>query len=111
MVRFEQLLLLLISHDCHQALIAYLDRPPPVTCVHLIIDMTCVFRVHIMPLWGEGEILPKFGIAVERSDAFYDIPAVELKMFISNDELLALEGRPPRQFVINNFIQLFGRAI
>jgi len=110
-VRFKQLLLLLISHDCHQALIAYLDHLPPVTCVHLIIDATRAFRVCIMLLWGEGEILPKFGITIEQSDAFYDIPAVELKMFISDDELLALEGRPPRQFVINNFIQLFGHAI
>ena len=104
MVRLKRLLLLLISHDSHQALIAYLDCPPPVACVHLVIGAACAFRVCIMPLWGEGEILPKFGIAIEQLDAFYNVPAVEFKVFISDDELPALEWRPPRQFFINNLI-------
>ena len=92
-------------------LVAHLYHLPPVTHMHLIIDAGCVFRARIMPLWSEDKIPHKSRITIKRADAFNNIPAVKFKVLASNEKHLAPEGRLPRQFVVDDIIQLFYRAV
>ena len=92
-------------------LVAHLYHPPPVTCMHLIIDAGCASRARIMPLRSEDKIPHKLRITIKRADAFNNIPAVKFKVLASNDKFLAPEGRSPRQFVVNDIVQFVYRAV
>ena len=90
------MLLLSISWDICQVVITHLYCPPPVTHIYLIIDAGCAFSASIMALWGKYKILRELRITKEGPDAFYDIPGVKFKVFISDVKCPASEGRVPR---------------
>jgi len=47
----------------------YLGAPPPVARVHLVIDVGVARVTHIVSFGYKCEVLSKFGVAVERSNA------------------------------------------
>ena len=70
--------------------------------MHLIIDATRALWVCVMPLRCKNKILDKLRVSVKQSDAFYNVPVVELKGLIPDFELLAFEWGAPGQFVVND---------
>jgi hypothetical protein len=86
----------------------YLNAPPLVACIHLIIDPRTALMTCIVSFRCKGKILHKLWISVERSDTFYDVPGMEFQALITNNNLLLLERRLARQIGVNYCVQLIG---
>jgi len=84
----------------------YLYGPPPVSSMHLRIDLLHPFGIFIMSLRGKYHVTSKFRVAKDCLDAWQNILIVELDAFAFNVKLLGLEWRVPRQLVVNDAIQL-----
>ena len=86
----------------------YLNAPPPVTCVYLIIDPRTALVTCIVSFGCKCEILCELWISIEQSDTFYDVSGMEFQVLITNNDLLSLERRLARQIGVNYCIQLIG---
>jgi hypothetical protein len=87
----------------------YLYHPPPIACVHLIIDAAPGLVTCILSLWGEHQMFRKFRIAVKSPNTLHNVPAIEFELFISDLELLELERGPAGQFAVNDVIEFVDR--
>ena len=61
-----------------------------------------------MALRHEDEKICKIWIAKEHLDAFNDIMVIDIKHFICNDDLVALELQMTWKFIINYLVQFTG---
>jgi hypothetical protein len=73
--------------------------------VYLTIDAAAMLVTCIVAFWGKYEMLCKSCIAIEISNTFLYVPAIEFKFIISDIKYLVLERRPPCQFIVNKVIE------
>ena len=83
----------------------YLYCPPPIPCVHLIIDMGAAFLTCIVLLWGKYQMICKLRIAVKSLNRLQKVPAIEFQLLGSDLELLALESRAAWQVAVDKVIE------
>jgi hypothetical protein len=69
----------------------YLYYPPPVACVHLVIDTAGAFATCVVSLRGEHQMICKPHITIKSLDALHGIPNVEFELLIPNLKLLEFE--------------------
>jgi len=89
----------------------HLYRPPPVSSVHLIINEACLRGVGVVVLWGKDEIMCKLGVAKESPDTHNNVTIMELEVFTSNNEILALKWGGTRQLLVNEVVKLLACVI
>jgi len=51
----------------------YLDAPPPVTSIHLVIDVGTAVLTHIVSFGGKYELLSKLWLAIEGANTFQHV--------------------------------------
>lgn len=64
-----------------------------------------------MPLGGKHHVTREVRVTKDGPNTWQNVAVVELEAFASNDKLLGLERRAPRQLVIDNGIQLICRLV
>ena len=90
--------------------VLHLCEPPPITCIHVVVHLLRLLTVDVVLLRGKNQILCKFRVSVERADTLHGVSKMELKLFISNVNILALERWAARQ-IVDDRIEFVGSMI
>jgi hypothetical protein len=90
--------------------VLHLCEPPPIACIHLAVHPLCLLTVDVVSLGSKNQIPRKFRVSVERADTLHGVSKMELKLFISNANVLALERWAARQ-IVDDRIEFVGSMI
>jgi hypothetical protein len=67
--------------------------------------------IAVVALRRKHQVTRELGITVDAPNTLQYITEIELEGVISNDQVLALERRAPRQLVVDDIVQFLRRAI
>jgi hypothetical protein len=73
--------------------------------VHVVIDTAVALVTCIVPLWGKHQMFRKSRVTIEDPNTLYNVPAIKLKIFISDFKHLALESGTAFHFTVDDVIQ------
>jgi hypothetical protein len=76
--------------------------------MHLVVDANSFASIDIMSFGRKDEVLRKFRVTEQVSNALYDIPTMDLISVSGNSNFLANKTRATRKFGINDFVKFTG---
>ena len=82
-------------------LFTHLDRPPPVSGVHLIINTAHSFVIGKVSLRGKNKILMEIRIAIKCSNRCQNIPIVKFENLVPNSNLSAQKRRTGKLSILS----------
>jgi hypothetical protein len=76
--------------------ITHLHCTPPVTSVHVTVDLTSLLTISVVALRHKDEVMCELQVTIESPDTLQYVPVMEVESFASNAKIPTREHWVPR---------------